>query len=182
MNFAQNCRTNYILRQDIEDLVKCRNTLYGHAQEARLTDSDYAKYKTDVEGIILRIARFSNIENEMQQKLHDTYQRPLDETILMQYTNTLTQQSLNDRDIEEKVDKLQQHLIAQDERLDCRMGRIEGKVSEVAQTEARLLEHSNDDTYGITKDVKVCFEILDKHNMLVIFAKPEVESLKQVFR
>lgn len=75
-----NCQTNYILRQDIEDLVKSRNKLYGHVQEARLSDTDYAKYKTDVEDIILRIARFCKIENEMKQKLVDVSQRSCDHT------------------------------------------------------------------------------------------------------
>lgn len=101
MNFAQNCQTNSTLRQDVEDLVKCRNKLFGHAQEARLTDADYSKYKSEVESIILRIARFCYIENEMQQKLNDVSQRPLDETVLIQYQNALMQQSLRDRSIEE---------------------------------------------------------------------------------
>ncbi|CAC5370499.1 unnamed protein product [Mytilus coruscus] len=91
--------------QDIEDLVKYRNKLYGHVQEARLTDADYTKYKTDVEGIILRIARFCKIENEMQQKLNDASQRPLDETILMQYQNALMQQSFYDRNIDENTER-----------------------------------------------------------------------------
>ncbi|CAG2217829.1 unnamed protein product [Mytilus edulis] len=107
----------------------------------------------------------------MRQKLLDASQRPLDETILLQYQNALIQQSLNGRNIEEKVDKLQQHLIAQDERLDYRMGKIEGKVREVAQTEARLLEHSKEETYILAEDVNACCEILGKHNILVMFAK-----------
>ncbi|VDI17074.1 Hypothetical predicted protein [Mytilus galloprovincialis] len=107
----------------------------------------------------------------MQQKLNDVSQRPLDETILIQYQNALMQQSLRDRNIEEKVDKLQQHLTAQDERIDYRMGMLEGKVSEVEQAEACISEHSKDDTYAITKDVKQCCEILERYNALVIFAK-----------
>lgn len=101
LNFAQNYNANPTLRKDIEDLVECRNKLYGHIQTATLSDTDYAKYKTDVEGIILRIARFCNIENEILQKLNDASQRPLDETILIQYQTTLMQQSERDKEIEE---------------------------------------------------------------------------------
>ncbi|CAG2217830.1 unnamed protein product [Mytilus edulis] len=171
MNFAINCRTNFILRQDIEDFVKCRNTLYGHAKEAKLTDSNYTKYKTDVEGIILRIARFCNIENEMRQKLNDAAQRPLDEAILLQYQNTLIEQGSYEKKIEEKVDELLQQSILKDKRLHCRMDTIEGKVGEIAQTEARLSEHSKDDTYVQTEDVELCRDILNKYKTLVIIAK-----------
>lgn len=101
VNFANNCQTNSTLKQDVEDLVKYRNTLYGHAQEAKCSDSEYAKYKTDVEGVILRIARFCNIENGMRQKLNDASQRPLDETILKKYQITLLEQSLHENHIEE---------------------------------------------------------------------------------
>ncbi|VDI58373.1 Hypothetical predicted protein [Mytilus galloprovincialis] len=171
MNFAINCRTNSILNQDIENLVRCRNTLYGHAKEAKLTDSNYTKYKTDVEGIILRIARFCNIENEMRQKLNDAAQRPLDEAILLQYQNTLIEQGSYEKKIEEKVDELLQQSILKDKRLHCRMDTIEGKVGEVAHTEARLSEHSKDDTYVKTEDVELCYDILDKYKTLVIIAK-----------
>lgn len=40
-----------------------------------------------------------------------------------------------------------------------------------AQTDARLLEHSKDDTYVITEDVELCCDILDKYKTLVIIAK-----------
>ncbi|XP_071146621.1 uncharacterized protein [Mytilus edulis] len=179
VNFANNCQTNSTLKQDVEDLVKYRNTLYGHAQEAKCSDSEYAKYKTDVEGVILRIARFCNIENGMRQKLNDASQRPLDGTILKKYQITLLEQSLHENHIEEKIDDLQQQLVVQDAKLNCRIDTIEGKVNEVgyrktniiAQTKARLLEHSKDVTYAITEDVKICYEILEKYKILVMFAK-----------
>ncbi|XP_071146076.1 uncharacterized protein [Mytilus edulis] len=179
MNFAQNCRTNYILRQDIEDLVECRNTLYGHAQEARLNDSDYAKHKTNEEGIILRIAQFCNIENEMRQKLIDVSQRSLDDTILKQFHISLLQQIGFEKNIEEKIDELQQQLTLQDKRLHCRMDTMDGKVSEVGQrkrniiahTEACLLEHSKDDTYVVPENIKILCDILEKYKTLIIIAK-----------
>ncbi|CAC5373562.1 unnamed protein product [Mytilus coruscus] len=71
----------------------------------------------------------------------------------------------------QKLDDLQQQLIVQDEKLHCRMDTIDEKVNEVAQTEARLLEHSRDDTYVITEDVKMCCKILEKYKILVMFAK-----------
>ncbi|VDI17071.1 Hypothetical predicted protein [Mytilus galloprovincialis] len=40
-----------------------------------------------------------------------------------------------------------------------------------SHTDACILEHSKDDTYVITKDVKKCCDILDKHKILVIIAK-----------
>ncbi|CAC5407376.1 unnamed protein product [Mytilus coruscus] len=132
VNFANNCQTNSTLRQDIEDPVKYRNKLYGHAQEARCSDSDYTKYKIDVEGVILRIARFCKNENDMRQKLNDASERPMDETILQQYQNTLIQQMLCEKNIEEKLDDLQQQLTVQDEKLHCRMDTIDGKVNELA--------------------------------------------------
>ncbi|CAG2252349.1 unnamed protein product [Mytilus edulis] len=171
LNFAQNCRTNLNLKQDVEDLVKCRNTLYGHAKEARLADSQYSKYKTEVEDIILRIARFCNIENEMRQKLNDASQRPLDESILLQYQNKLIEQSEYVNNIEEKFDEVKQQLIIHDERLHCRMDTMERKVGEIAHTEALLLEHTKDDTYIVTEDVKTCCDILEKYKALIIIAK-----------
>ncbi|CAG2237092.1 unnamed protein product [Mytilus edulis] len=97
VNFAKNCKTHSTLMQDVEDLVKYRNTLYGHTQEAKCSDSEYAKYKTDVEGVILRIARFCNIENDMRQKLNDASQRPMDEYILKKYQIALLEQSLHEK-------------------------------------------------------------------------------------
>ncbi|VDH97319.1 Hypothetical predicted protein [Mytilus galloprovincialis] len=179
VNFAKNCQTNSTLMQDVEDLVKYRNTLYGHAQEARCSDSEYTKYKTKVEGVILRIARFCNIENVMRQKLNDASQRPMDETILKKYQNALLEQISHENHIEEKLDDLKQQLIGQDEKLHHRMDTIEGKVNEVgyrttnikAHTKALLSEHSDDDTYVITEDIRLCCKILEQYNTLVIFAK-----------
>lgn len=113
INFAQNCRTNYILKQDIEDLVKCRNTLSGHAREARLTDSDCTKCKTGVEGIILRIARFCNIENEMRQKINDASHRPFDESILIQYQITLIEQIVYEKKIKDVLLKKEVDIMLQ---------------------------------------------------------------------
>ncbi|CAG2217834.1 unnamed protein product [Mytilus edulis] len=131
MNFALNCQTNSVLRRDIEDLVRYR-IMFCHAMDARLTDSDYAKYKTDVEGIILRIARFCNIENEMRQKLNDASQRPLDASNSMQYQSTF-EQRMNEKKIEEvllKINQLEQKLPRQNERMPRRLNTLEGKSGE----------------------------------------------------
>lgn len=101
MNFALNCQTNSVLMQDIDDLFEYRNILFCHVKDARLTDSYYAKHETDAEGIILRIARFCNIENEMRQKLNDASQRPLDESFFMQYQNILIEQSMYKKETKE---------------------------------------------------------------------------------
>lgn len=40
-----------------------------------------------------------------------------------------------------------------------------------AHTKALLSEHSDDDTYVITEDIRMCCKILEQYNTLVIFAK-----------
>ena len=99
INFASICPQNSNIRLAVDYLIGYRNKLYGHAQEAKCSDSDYKLYKIQIEAVILTIAKSCNKENEMKQKLKDAEVRPLDETICQQYQNCLLYEIQRNEDI-----------------------------------------------------------------------------------
>ena len=99
INFASICPPNSNIRLAVDDLIGYRNKLYVHAQEARYSDTDYILYKSQIEAVILSIAKSCKKENEMKQTLKDAEVRPLDETICQQYQNCLLYGIQRDEDI-----------------------------------------------------------------------------------
>ncbi|CAC5407687.1 unnamed protein product [Mytilus coruscus] len=73
----------------LEVLRQIRNTIYGHATKAFLTDSEYIQYKEDTEIAILEIAKLCNKEMEFLKRLDDLENRPLDEMIVKQKLSIL---------------------------------------------------------------------------------------------
>ncbi|VDI33682.1 Hypothetical predicted protein, partial [Mytilus galloprovincialis] len=76
-------------RKSVETLVKIKNNVYGHTKEARISDSDYTRFKNDIESALLEIAAVCRMEPELKTALHGVNQRSLDRTLLVQYQNSL---------------------------------------------------------------------------------------------
>lgn len=101
INFVPSCTG--AVRKDVEDLIKYRNNLHGHSQEGKISDTDYSGYKKQIESVILSIAKHCNKEQIIRQRLHDATVRPLDETISIQYQNTLLAEMRRERKTEEVI-------------------------------------------------------------------------------
>ncbi|CAG2243113.1 unnamed protein product [Mytilus edulis] len=108
INFATICPQNSTIRLAVDDLIVHRNKLYGHAQEARYSDTDYIICKSQLEATILTIAKSCNKESEMKQKLRDAEVRPLDETICQQYQNCLLYDIQRNEDITKEISTLRE--------------------------------------------------------------------------
>ncbi|XP_052064754.1 uncharacterized protein LOC127704660 [Mytilus californianus] len=108
INFATICPQNSSIRLVVDDLVGYRNKLYGHAEEARCSDTDYILYKNQIEKVILTIAKSCKKESEMKQKLKDTEVRPLDETICQQYQICLLHDIQQNEDIRMEINNLRE--------------------------------------------------------------------------
>ncbi|VDI40777.1 Hypothetical predicted protein [Mytilus galloprovincialis] len=106
INFASICPPNSNIRLAVDDLIGYRNKLYGHAQEAKCSETDYILYKSQIETVILTIAKSCNKEREMKQRLKDAEVRPLDETICQQYQNCLLFDIQRNEDIKTEIKRL----------------------------------------------------------------------------
>lgn len=73
------------VRKAVELIVQRRNHVYGHANEARISDSDYLKFTNEIGNGLIEIARVCGNESEVRQQLLDLQKRTLDETLLIQY-------------------------------------------------------------------------------------------------
>lgn len=73
-----------LLRKAVEKLVHIRNKIFGHAHEARISDSDYNKYQAIIEYHLLVIGKICKKENEVKEKLHNLTVRPLDSSSILQ--------------------------------------------------------------------------------------------------
>jgi hypothetical protein len=78
-----------------------RNNVYGHAKEGRITDVNYRIYKNGIESVILEIAKVCGNETEKKQILMDLENRSLDETLCIQYQNTLLEWIAKETQLEE---------------------------------------------------------------------------------
>lgn len=99
INFVPSCTG--AVRQDVEDLIKHRNNLHGHSQEGKISDVDYSRYKTQIESVILSIAKKCNKEIIIRQKLKDAAVRAMDDSICTQYQNTLLDEIRREKDTKE---------------------------------------------------------------------------------
>lgn len=77
------------LRKSVIDLVEIRNVRYGHVQEARMSDADYKQVFQEIENNLKAIASVCGNIGEVKQKLQDLQNRTLDETLCLQYQNSL---------------------------------------------------------------------------------------------
>ncbi|CAC5398379.1 unnamed protein product [Mytilus coruscus] len=143
--------------------------MYGHAKEARITDADYQKYKTDLENILLTIARFCNIEDRMKQNLSDSEQRPLDSTILLQYQNFLLQELKQQSDTEKKLEEIKQQITKNNSIEQSELTEIDDKITKLDQTKACIAQHEEDETYFPTLGVRIACEVMEKNNIPMIF-------------
>lgn len=101
INFVPSCTG--AVRQDVEDLIKHRNNLHGHSQEGKISAADYSVYKTQIESVILSIAKQCNKEQIIRQRLNDATVRPLDDTICTQYQITLLDEIRREKDTMEVI-------------------------------------------------------------------------------
>ncbi|CAG2247167.1 unnamed protein product [Mytilus edulis] len=87
MNFTSTCTGAF--RKNVKDLLKYKNNLHGHSQEGIISDADYSIYKIQIESVILSIAKQYNKERMIRQKLKETAVRAMDDTVYIEYRNTL---------------------------------------------------------------------------------------------
>ena len=78
-----------------------RNNVYGHAKEGRITDGNYRIDQNEIESAILEIAQVCGNETEKKQILMDLENRSLDETLCIQYQNTLLEHIAKETQLEE---------------------------------------------------------------------------------
>jgi hypothetical protein len=90
-----------------------RNNVYSHAKEGRITDVNYRIYKNEIESAILGIAKVCGNETEKKQILMDLEKRPLDETLCIQYQNTLLEQIAKESVFDRSVKQLCQNTSSQ---------------------------------------------------------------------
>lgn len=96
--FRYSCLT---LRSNIDTLYQMRNIVYSHAKVGRITDGNYSIYKNKIESAILEIAKVCRNETEKKQLLMDLEKRSLDETLCIQYQNTMLEQIAKETRLEE---------------------------------------------------------------------------------
>jgi hypothetical protein len=101
INFCDDVFKKNSLRKNIDTLHQMRNNVYGHAKEGRITDVNYRIYKNEIESAILEIAKVCENETEKNQILVDLEKRSLDETLCIQYHNTLLEQIAKETQLEE---------------------------------------------------------------------------------
>lgn len=89
------------LWKNIDTLLQMRNSVYGHAKVGRITDGNYSIYKNKIESAILEIAKVCRNETEKKQILMDLEKRSLDETLCIQYQNTMLEQIAKETRLEE---------------------------------------------------------------------------------
>ncbi|CAG2207449.1 unnamed protein product [Mytilus edulis] len=152
INFASICSPNSNIRLAVVDLIGYRNKLFGHAQEARYSDTDYTLYINQIEAVILTIAKSCNKESEMKQKLKDAEVRPLDETICQQYQNCLLYDNQRNEDITKEMKTLRKQLRQNND-----------------QTVQHISEFKNTITTNISSHSKITMEQLE--GMQLDFAK-----------
>ena len=88
------------LWENINTLVQARNN-YGHANRGRITEDNNRIYKKKIQSAILEIAKVCENEPEKNQMLMDLEKRSLDETLCIQYQNTLLEQIARETRLEE---------------------------------------------------------------------------------
>ncbi|CAG2207457.1 unnamed protein product [Mytilus edulis] len=164
INFASICPQNSNIRLAVDDLIGYRNKLYGHAQEAKCSDSDYKLYKIQIEAVILTIAKSCNKENEMKQKLKDAEVRPLDETICQQYQNCLLYEIQRNEDI--KTDIKEKKFAAMK---DYNVNLV--SFLNIAHSNAIIQGHLDDKTFVKTAALKEANAILKDQPLLILLAK-----------
>jgi hypothetical protein len=102
INFCDDLfRRSYSLRKNIDTLHQIRNNVYGHAKEGRITDGNYRIDQNEIESAILEIAQVCGNETEKKQILMDLENRSLDETLCIQYQNTLLEHIAKETQLEE---------------------------------------------------------------------------------
>ena len=102
INFCDDVfRRNCSLRKNIEMLHQMRNKLYGHAKEGRITEVNYRIDKNEIESAILEIAKVCGNETEKKQIFMDLEKRSIDETLCIQYQNTLLEHIAKETQLEE---------------------------------------------------------------------------------
>ncbi|CAC5414292.1 unnamed protein product [Mytilus coruscus] len=74
-----------VVRKTVELIVQRRNHVYGHANEAKISDSDYLQYTNEIGNGLIEIARVCGNESEVRQQLLDLQKRTLDEALFIQY-------------------------------------------------------------------------------------------------
>ncbi|CAG2206472.1 unnamed protein product [Mytilus edulis] len=92
------------LMKSVIDLVDIRNVRYGHVQEARMSDADYKKVFQEIENNLMPIASVCGNIGEVKQKLQDLQNRTFDETLFLQYQNSLLEHLRYVNDIQDSID------------------------------------------------------------------------------
>ncbi|CAG2207455.1 unnamed protein product [Mytilus edulis] len=84
INFASICPPNSNIRLAVDDLIGYRNKLYGHAQEAKCSETDYILYKSQIEtrneDIKTEIKRLDEQSRKLRAKLFSAFWK---QTILL---------------------------------------------------------------------------------------------------
>ncbi|VDI02086.1 Hypothetical predicted protein [Mytilus galloprovincialis] len=91
------------LRKAVETLVQIRNQDYGHAKDGIMSDNDFNASVFNIERCILDIAKVCNKETQFKQKLRETREGALDQTLFTQYQNNLMETLTRQADIHKSV-------------------------------------------------------------------------------
>ncbi|XP_052106536.1 uncharacterized protein LOC127739013 [Mytilus californianus] len=104
INFAPTCTG--AVRKDVKDLIKYRNNLHGPSKEGIISDADYSVYKKQIESVLLSIAKQCNKEEVIRQKLNEAAVRTMDDTMYIEYRNTLSDEIPCEKDTKKVFDNL----------------------------------------------------------------------------
>lgn len=77
--------------KSVETLMEISRNIYRHIEAAQLTDSNYNRYKNDIESAVMDIAVICGKEKEFKMALNDVWHRTLDFSLLIKYKNSLNE-------------------------------------------------------------------------------------------
>ena len=164
INFCDDVfRRSYSLRGKIDTLHRMRNDVYGHAKEGRITDGNYRIYKNEIESAILEIAQVCGNEAEKKQILTDLENRSFDETLCIQYQNTLLEQIAKETQLEEKIDELPEMVekaVAKDQQK--RKEKLKENIHNCIQT------HITEKTFVKTNLITEGFKKLNENGIVIL--------------
>lgn len=107
-NFGINYQKNIAIKNDAEKLIKLRNK-YAHISDLKISDADFTSDKTDIINTIRSlISLCGGVAVEMDKKISDSYQRPLDKSLLLQHLSRLIEDLKWQDEIKETLDKMQE--------------------------------------------------------------------------
>lgn len=88
-----------IMMNHVDQLVHARNTVYAHAIKGEITDDNFRGFWDEIENSILYLAKITNIELEITQRILELREFPPKETMCLEMQSLALQQVQKDEQV-----------------------------------------------------------------------------------